>query len=204
MNKINAIKLPIHRLHLLKFWEPKSAERLHKANSLIAKIIMRKLWKEGLEPGKEVPSFVEDDANAALNEVREAIEGNNDSLLGDIFEAVKETRELLENGLDQDLTRRIILAYSQFYYENNTSPRPLVWVEAAERPRGLTLAPRGYWHRVVVEPTKDQLCSRLAASGLIFTRRAFDACLLKIGLSGPNGLEGGKEGRPSKQRKTKK
>ena len=120
------------------------------------------------------------------------------------MEATKENRDLVDNGLDQDLTRRIILAYSQFYFENNPSPRRLVWVEATDHPGGITLAPRGAWQPAApIEPTKDQLCDRVSAS-LIFTRRAYDACLQKLGLSGPDGLKGGKEGRPFKKGITKK
>jgi hypothetical protein len=205
MNRISAIRLPFHRLYLLDFWKPKFNSKLHRVQSLIGKLVLLKLWKEGMEPGEEVPAHIQADADDAKNQIAKAAVENDVCFAQEYFEAIKENRDLLDYGLDKDLTRQIILAYSQFYFENNPSPRPLVWVEATDHPGGITLAPRGRWLLAEpVEPTKDQLRSRLTANGVIFTRRAFDACLKKLGLSGPNGLEGGKEGRPSKKGETKK
>jgi hypothetical protein len=112
MSKFKAIKLPFHRLHLLDFWGSKADPKLHEANSLTAKVVLCKLWKQNLEPGEKVLPSIEADADQAMVRIREAIEQSDTSLLGALFEAAKETRELVENGLRQDLKRKIILAFS--------------------------------------------------------------------------------------------
>ncbi len=206
MNKFNAIKLPFHRLHLLEFWGLKSDPKLNEANSLTAKIVLRKLWKDNLEPGKKVLSSIEADANVAIARVTEAIEESDTSLLGALFEAAKETRELVENGLQQDLKRKIILAFSELYYQKNTFPRPLVWVEVADRPQGITLAPRSGWQPAEpIEPTKEELRDYLRESGTKIPRRTYDDLLKKLGLSGPSGLKAAnRKGAPSGKRKLSK
>jgi hypothetical protein len=204
MSKFNSLRLPYHRVYLYEHWGAEFNPKLAKAHSIIAKLLLYELTKEGLEPGKEVPSHITADANSALEQFRAAAVQNDVDLLGELAEAARENKDLWENGVGHDLTRHIILACSQFYFENNPSPGPFVWVEATARPRGISLAPSGGWQLAApVEPTKYQLFDRVSAS-LIVTRRAYDACLKKLRLSGPNGLKGGKEGRPFKKGVTKK
>jgi hypothetical protein len=92
MSKFKAIKLPFHRLHLLDFWGSKADPKLHEANSLTAKVVLCKLWKQNLEPGEKVLPSIEADADQAMVRIREAIEQSDTSLLGALFEAAKETR----------------------------------------------------------------------------------------------------------------
>jgi hypothetical protein len=199
MSKFNAIKLPFHRLHLLDSWGSKSDSKLHKAHSLIAKLVLYKLWKEGLEPEKEVLPSIEANANHAMDQIREAVVESDVSFLGDLLEAAKENRDLREKGLRQDYKRKIILAFSQLYHEKNVSPRPLVWVEAADGPKGITLAPRGGWSLAEpVEPTKKQLWLHLCASGDRIPKSTYTHYLKDIGL---DDLKSDLAGRPCRRPK---
>jgi flagellin-specific chaperone FliS len=199
MSKFNSLRLPYHRVHLYGHWEAEFNPKLAKAHSIITKLRLYELTKEGLEPGKEVPSHITADANSALEEFRAAAVQNDVDLLGEIAEAARETKDLWENGVGNDLRRQIIVAYSQFYFENNPSPGPFVWVEATARPRGVSLAPSGGWQLAApVEPTKDQLRARLSASGLKFTKRAYNAYLKELGL---DDLKSAPVGRPRGKRK---
>jgi hypothetical protein len=195
MSNSNSLRLPWHRLYLFEHWQPKSNPKLAKAHSIITKLLLHKLTKEDLEPGKKVPAHIEADAAEALEHLREAAVQSDVCLLGELEAAAKENKDLWENGVGQDLKRKIILAYSQFFYENNPSPRPLVWVEAPNPPQGITLAPRGFWQLAAVEPTRDQLREQLLADGLRFTKRAYNAYLKELGL---DDLKSFPTGRPRK------
>ena len=93
---------------------------------------------------------------------------------------------MVENGLRQDLKRKIILAFSQLYYEKNTSPRSL-W-QLAEP----------------IEPTKEELHDHLRASGTKIPRRTYDYLLKELGLSGSGGLKANRKGAPCGKRKLSK
>jgi hypothetical protein len=190
--RVSAIKLPFHRRHLWDFWRPRSNPKLHEVHFLIEKLVLLKLWKDGLGPGQEVPLHIQTDADDAKDQIAKAAVENDVCFAREYFEAIKENRDLFDPG--QNLRRKIILAYSQFYYENNPWPRPLVWVEATDRPRGISLAPHSGWRRAEpVEPTRDQLRDRLAAGGMKFTKRAYNAYLRELGL---DDLKAAPVGRP--------
>ena len=204
-SRVSAIRLPGHRTNLLRFWAFKSDPKLSKAQSLIAKLILCKLWKEGLEPGKELPSHIKADADNAMDEIREALVRSDVCFLEDLFKAAKENGKLREKGViqetpkRQDYTREIILAYSQFYFANNPSSRPVVLVEL-DRPHGISLKNLGGWTLEIakpIEPTKKQLWNQLCAGGVQIPKPTYTRLLKDIGL---DDLESDRAGRPAREK----